>query len=130
MPSHVYSLFVVCSEPFSNNILKARDEELRYVQRMGMNRAIMMSLVGNTTTLIIGNKRPTILCLEFLTFSLIVVVLFTAVTFLFYGLFGPNTLTPQVAFSTLSVVNLLRLPFTILPLTLNLVQSYRVTFQR
>jgi ABC-type multidrug transport system fused ATPase/permease subunit len=98
--------FYAWESSFKMNIRASRETELRFVKKMGLNRAYMLSVIGNTTTVVIG------------------------VTFLFYGLFGSQGLNPAAAFATLALINLLRLPFFLLPFTANLLNQYRVTFER
>jgi hypothetical protein len=50
--------------------------------------------------------------------------------FLFYGLYGPHELDAGRAFATLSFVNLLRMPFFLLPFTITLIMQYVATFSR
>lgn len=49
-------------------------------------------------------------------------------TFFFYGL--NNTLTPSLVFTSLSLVNLLRMPFIVLPFAINNIFNYIASLQR
>jgi len=100
--------FYAWENAFMKNIEVARDDELKHVRGLGYNRSLLIFVMSNTTTII------------------------TAAIFLFYGLFGtPNGELPTpVAFSVLSLLNILRVPFFLLPFTLTLVLQYKVTLDR
>ncbi len=66
----------------------------------------------------------------FLLSCYLVLILLSAAIFLFYAFFSDAPFTPQAAFTTLSLINLLRLPFFLLPFSMTLVQQYSVTFKR
>lgn len=106
-------------EAFKRNILNSREGELNVVKQLGLNRAILIFIMSNTTTVIIGKRRLKVQKLMFL-----------ALLFLFYGLYGPNELDASRAFATLSFVNLLRMPFFLLPFTITLIMQYSATFAR
>jgi len=53
-----------------------------------------------------------------------------ALTFLLYAYLNAESLSASVAFTTLSLINLLRLPFFWLPLSITFLQQYKIMFGR
>jgi len=98
--------FYAWEQPFLKTIREFREIELKELLGISVNRAYLIGLLSNSTTMVL------------------------AFIFLFYGLFGPEVLDVQKAFSVLSTVNLLRLPFFMLPFTVTLIAQYTATFKR
>jgi len=99
--------FYAWEDAFVRNINSARQDELKQVRGLGYNRSFLIFIMSNTTTIIVG------------------------LIFLFFGFFGSNgNLEVGTAFSTLSFINLLKLPFFLLPFTITLILQYKVTFDR
>lgn len=91
-------------KPFKANIDKFRRTEVLWVMRGLLNRAAMIGILVNVPAIGIG------------------------LTFFFYGL--NNQFSPKVIFPSLSLLNLLRSPFTFLPIMLAMGSQYAVTFDR
>lgn len=98
--------FYAWENPFLKNILRARESELVHTIALGVNRSYVLLITSNSNTIIV------------------------ALIFIFYSLVGGNELTPQVAFATLSVLNLLRVPFLLVSFSLTIIQQYRVVLER
>lgn len=95
--------FYAWEDAFMKNINVARQSELKEVKSLGYNRSFLIFIMANTTTIIVG------------------------LIFLFYGFFGSGgNLEVGDAFATLSFINLLKLPFFLLPFTITLVLQYKV----
>jgi hypothetical protein len=45
-------------DAFKRNIVTAREGELGVVKALGLNRAVLIFVMSNTTTIIIGNASP------------------------------------------------------------------------
>jgi ABC-type multidrug transport system fused ATPase/permease subunit len=91
-------------KPFKKNIDKFRKTEVKWVMRGLLNRAGMIGVLVNVPAIGIG------------------------LTFFFYGL--NNNFSPKVIFPALSLLNLLRSPFTFLPIMFAMGSQYAVTFDR
>jgi ABC-type multidrug transport system fused ATPase/permease subunit len=85
---------------------KYRVEELKAIKSLANMRAVLIFVMSNTITIMI------------------------ALTFLLYAYLNTEPLTASVAFTTLSLINLLRLPFFWLPLSITFLQQYKIMFNR
>lgn len=85
---------------------KYRAEELKAIKSLSNTRAVLIFVMSNTITIMI------------------------ALTFLLYAYLNTEPLTASVAFTTLSLINLLRLPFFWLPLSITFLQQYKIMFGR
>eukprot|EP00029_Vermamoeba_vermiformis_P010609 TRINITY_DN5616_c1_g1_i1.p1 TRINITY_DN5616_c1_g1~~TRINITY_DN5616_c1_g1_i1.p1 ORF type:complete len:1339 (+),score=376.87 TRINITY_DN5616_c1_g1_i1:80-4096(+) len=91
---------------FKNNIESKRDGELKYINRLTLNRGFAFLVMQNVGSLGMG------------------------LTLIFYGLFGSETLDAPKAFSIVSIFNLTRQTFILLPITVVLGEMYMKTFIR
>jgi ABC-type multidrug transport system fused ATPase/permease subunit len=98
--------FYAWENPFVTNIEKYRVEELKAIKSLANMRAVLIFVMSNTITIMI------------------------ALTFLLYAYLNTEPLTASVAFTTLSLINLLRLPFFWLPLSITFLQQYKIMFNR
>jgi ABC-type multidrug transport system fused ATPase/permease subunit len=90
--------------PFAENIAKFRKVEVSRVKDTLMNRAIMLGILINVPAIGMG------------------------LTFFIYGF--NNTLNVTNVFTSVSLLNLLRLPFTFLPILVAMMSQYAVSFTR
>lgn len=90
--------------PFKRNIEESRKLEIKEYRALHIARALMMLFLLNVPPLGIG------------------------FTFFFYGL--KNTLSTSVVFTSLSLLNVLRMPFVFLPVMLSIGTQYAVSLDR
>lgn len=96
--------FYAWEKPFLRHIEGAREQQLKYVRRIQLLRALLIVMLTNVASFGIG------------------------LTFFFYGL--NNTLTLEKTFSAMAFLAMLRVPFNYLPMLLAYLGQYFNSFDR
>ena len=96
--------FYAWEKPFLRHVDSARAQQLKYVQRIQLMRAVLITALTNVASTGIG------------------------LTFFFYGL--NNTLTLEKTFSAMAFLAMLRTPFNYLPMLLAYLGQYFNSFDR